>query len=65
MSEPAKSRVPQSTLPPQQSKFASAVWPRLIELWLASILFTFFVVRILGSRLVQRALNGLGHRHLP
>jgi hypothetical protein len=62
----SKSFLPQANMrQPRQWKFASAIWPRLIELWLASILITFFVVRILGSRFVQHVLGGLGHRHLP
>jgi hypothetical protein len=60
----SKSPLPQDNTERPQT-LASAIWPRLIELWLASILFTFFVVRILGSRSVQHALGGLGHRFLP
>jgi hypothetical protein len=39
------------------------LWPRLIELWLAAVLVTFFIVRILGSSFGQRILNSLWHAH--
>lgn len=38
-----------------------AMWPRLIELWIALVLLTFFVVRVLGSGSWQRILARLGH----
>jgi hypothetical protein len=33
------------------------LWPWLIELWIAYVLVTFFVVRIIGSGMVQRFLT--------
>jgi len=30
------------------------LWPWLIELWIAYVLVSFFIIRILGSGLVQR-----------
>jgi hypothetical protein len=30
------------------------LWPWLIELWIAYVLVAFFIIRILGSGLVQR-----------
>lgn len=33
------------------------IWPWLIELWIAYVLVAFFIVRILGSGLVQRLLT--------
>jgi hypothetical protein len=32
------------------------LWPWLIELWIAYVLVTFFIVRIIGSGMVQRFL---------
>jgi hypothetical protein len=32
------------------------LWPWLIELWIAYVLVTFFIVRIIGSGTVQRFL---------
>jgi hypothetical protein len=37
--------------------FLRRLWPWLIELWIAYVLVTFFIVRILGSGLVQRLLT--------
>lgn len=33
------------------------LWPWLIELWIAYVLIAFFIIRILGSGLVQRLLT--------
>ena len=37
--------------------FLRRLWPRLIELWIAYVLVAFFIIRILGSGLVQRLLT--------
>jgi len=37
--------------------FLQRLWPRLIELWIAYVLVAFFIIRILGSGLVQRLLT--------
>ncbi len=36
----------------------------LIELWIAAVLFVFFIIRVLGSGMGQRALSLLRGRHL-
>jgi hypothetical protein len=36
--------------------FLQRRWPWLIELWMAYVLVSFFIIRILGSGLVQRLL---------
>jgi hypothetical protein len=36
--------------------FLQRLWPWLIELWIAYVLVSFFVIRILGSGLFQRVL---------
>jgi hypothetical protein len=40
-----------------------ALWSMLINAWLAAVLVTFFIVRILGSSTGQRVLNSLWHAH--
>lgn len=45
---------------PQRS-LLSALWPRLIELWLAGILVVFFLVRVLGSQTVHNILARFQH----
>ena len=40
------------------------LYPWLIELWIASILLVFFIIRVLGSGMGQRVLSALGLRHL-
>jgi len=37
--------------------FLRRLWPWLIELWIAYVLVAFFIIRILGSGLVQRLLT--------
>jgi len=37
-------------------------YPILMELWIASVIFVFFVVRILGSNLGQRLFTFVRHR---
>jgi hypothetical protein len=44
--------------------FFVALWPRLIELWIAGVLIAFFVVRVLGSQTARGLLNHLGRRPL-
>lgn len=39
---------------------ANRLWPWLIQLWIASVLFTFFVVRVFGSTFGQRVLSFMG-----
>jgi len=39
--------------------FLQRLWPWLIELWIAYVLVSFFVIRILGSGLFQRLLTVL------
>jgi len=39
------------------------LYPWLIELWIASILLVFFIIRVLGSGMGQRVLSVLGLRH--
>jgi hypothetical protein len=50
---------------PQQFPGARVLWPRLIELWLAAVLVTFFVIRVLASQTAQRLLGRFTHSHLP
>lgn len=38
---------------------------RIVELWLFSVLVTFFLVRVLGSNLAQTILGGIKRWHLP
>jgi hypothetical protein len=38
---------------------------RLMELWLAAVVVTFFLIRVLGSHTAQRLLAGVWHSHLP
>ncbi len=38
------------------------VWPWLIEIWISYVLVAFFIIRILGSGLVQRLFILLRHR---
>jgi hypothetical protein len=40
-------------------------YPWLIEFWIASVLFVFFLVRILGSSAGQRAMSLLWPHHSP
>ncbi len=40
------------------------LYPWLIELWIASVLLVFFIIRVLGSGMGRRALSLLGLRHL-
>lgn len=37
--------------------FLQRLWPLLIELWIAYVLVSFFIIRILGSGLFQRLLT--------
>jgi hypothetical protein len=37
--------------------FLHRLWPWLIELWIAYVLVAFFIIRIIGSGLVQRLLT--------
>jgi hypothetical protein len=39
--------------------FLQQLWPWLIELWIAYVLLSFFIIRILGSGLIQRLLTVL------
>jgi hypothetical protein len=43
--------------PTTAPSFRQRLWPWLIELWIAYVLVAFFIVRILGSGLVQRLLT--------
>jgi hypothetical protein len=38
---------------------------RLVELWLFSVLVTFFLIRVLGSNLAQSILGHAKRWHLP
>ena len=38
---------------------------RIVELWLFSVLVTFFVIRVLGSNLAQSILGDVKRWHLP
>jgi hypothetical protein len=40
-----------------------ALWPRAVELWIATVLVTFFVVRVLGSGTGQRILSHFRGMH--
>lgn len=33
------------------------LWPRIIEVWIGAVLVTFFLIRVLGSRVGQHLLN--------
>ena len=46
-----------------QTGFAKALWPRLVEAWIFLAIFTFFVIRVLGSHTVQRFLGGSARPH--
>jgi hypothetical protein len=37
--------------------FLQRLWPWLIELWIAYVVVSFFIIRILGSGLFQRLLT--------
>jgi hypothetical protein len=39
------------------------MWSVIIGLWLAGVLVAFFLIRILGSHLVQRIIERFGVRH--
>ena len=43
--------------PTRTPSFLQRLWPWLIELWIAYVLVAFFIIRILGSGLVQRLLT--------
>lgn len=43
--------------PTATPSFLQRLWPWLIEAWIAYVLVTFFIVRILGSGLVHRLLT--------
>ena len=45
--------------------FLAPLWPRFIELWIAGVLITFFVIRILGSQTAVVLLNRLAGHPLP
>jgi len=42
-----------------------AIWSRLMEIWIGSVLAAFFLIRILESQTARRFLSGLEHHHLP
>lgn len=44
--------------------FLRAIWPRIIELWIASILVIFFVVRVLGSQSARRIFQSFAHHRI-
>ena len=44
---------------PKHPPLFGACWPILIELWLAFVLISFFIVRVLGSNLGQRIISRL------
>ena len=60
-----QSPVAVKTPPPQLPTFWARLWPVIVELWIAGILATFFIVRILGSQTGQRILGGLLHHTRP
>lgn len=43
--------------PTTEPSLLQRLWPWLIELWIAYVLVAFFIIRILGSGLVQRLLT--------
>jgi len=43
----------------------SRLQPLLIELWIAAVLLTFFVIRVLGSSIGQRVLAHVGLHRSP
>lgn len=47
------------------AKFALILWPRLVELWILTVIAFFFLIRVLGSHTWQRLLSGMGRQHLP
>jgi hypothetical protein len=50
---------------PRSFAILQALWPRLIELWLSTVLAVFFFVRIVGSQTAQRIAARFLHSHLP
>jgi hypothetical protein len=48
-----------------QSSLLHRLYPWLINLWIASVLIGFFVVRVLGSSLGHRVLSVLGIHAAP
>jgi hypothetical protein len=43
--------------------FPKALWPHLVEAWIFLAIFTFFLIRVLGSHTVQRLLGGSARLH--
>lgn len=46
-------------------RVAAAIWPRLVELWLGTVIIFFFLIRILESQTARRLLDSLEHHRLP
>ena len=47
----------------RESTFRTEVYPRLVELWIVLVIFTFFAVRVFGSGMWRHILSKLLHRH--
>jgi len=47
----------------QESTFRTRIYPRLVELWILLVIFTFFAVRVFGSSTWRHILSKLLHRH--
>jgi hypothetical protein len=54
-----------SQTPRSESTLLHRIYPWLIELWIASVLVGFFVVRVLGSSLGHRVLSAFGIHAAP
>jgi hypothetical protein len=50
---------------PAERPVLHRIYPLLIELWIASVLVAFFVVRVLGSSLGHRVLSAFGIHAAP
>lgn len=46
--------------PPRKPRIMTALWPRVIEVWMAVLLLAFFIIRILGSNAAQRLFAHFG-----
>jgi hypothetical protein len=56
---------PNLQAPPSERPLLHRIYPLLIELWIASVLVGFFVVRVLGSSLGHRVLSTFGIHAAP
>jgi hypothetical protein len=61
-SEPIPKNNREATAAP--AKITGQVWSRLIELWIFMAIAIFFALRVLGSRVAQSFIKGIGRHHL-